>query len=85
MRRAISVKSLTLLASLAASGVAFAPAGASAAPPSIHISPSMGHPVYFDLRDQIRYPKVPLPNLTDDTGTVIHGGHPPVHIIHKPK
>jgi hypothetical protein len=84
MSRAISIKSLMLLGSLAAAGIAFAP-GASAAPPGIHISPSMGHPVLFDLRDQIRYPKVPLPNLTDDTGTVIHGGHPPVHIIHRPK
>jgi len=89
MSRAISIKSLTLLASLAASGVAFAPAGASAAALAVRVSPSLGHPVWLDLRDQIRYPQIPLPNLTDDPDTVIHGGHPPVHVPHtghpKPK
>jgi hypothetical protein len=85
MWRRISVNFLTVFASLAALGTGLVPVGASAASLAVHITPSMGHPVWFDFRDQVRYPKIQSPTLTDDPGTVIHGGHPPVHVPHTPK
>ena len=85
MSHAMSVKSLTVLASLAVFGnIWLAPVGASAAALSVHVSPSIGHPVWIDLRDQIRYPQIQAQTLTDDINPVIHGGHPPVHIIPPP-
>jgi len=61
MSRMMPVKCLTVLACLALPGTALA------APP-IHITPSMGHPVTFDLRDQLRFPKVEGPITSDDSG-----------------
>ena len=77
MSRTSLVKSLTLLALLAPLGIGLAPVGAHAAPP-IHITPSMGHPVQFDLRDQLRFPKVQDPIASDDTGL------PTVRMIRRP-
>jgi hypothetical protein len=83
MSRRISVNPLTVFASLAAVGIGLAPVGASAASLAVHITPSLGHPVWLDLRDQTRYPKIQSPMLTDDSGTVFHG-HPTVHVPAKP-
>ena len=80
MSAATSLKSLTLLGVLAACGVGLAPLGAAAGPLAIHLTPSMGHPVAMDLRDQIRFPRVYDQNLTGDPGT----GLPQVRIIRKP-
>jgi hypothetical protein len=77
MSRTIPFKSLTLLALIAALGTTLAPLGAQAAPP-IHITPSMGHPLTFDLRDQLRFPKVQDPIASDDTGL------PTVRMIRRP-
>jgi len=65
MSRMPPVKSLTVLRCLALSGIALAPVGAHAGPP-IHITPSMGHPITFDFRDQTRFPTIVGPIGTDD-------------------
>jgi len=77
MSRMPPVKSLTVLTCLALSGIALAPVGAHAAPP-IHITPSMGHPVTFDLRDQLRFPKYEGP-ITSETSSL-----PPLRPLRKP-
>ena len=88
MSRAISVKSLTVLGSLAAFGIALAPVGASAAPLSVRFAPSIGHPVWLDLRDQVRNQQIqgPLPTgVSSDGWHFFDGGnHPHVHVPHKP-
>jgi hypothetical protein len=73
----IPVKSLTVLACLALPGIALAPVDARAAS-AVHITPSIGHPVMFDLRDQVRFPKVQGPIASDDSGL------PPVRPLRKP-
>jgi len=77
MSRMIPVKSLTVLACLTLPGIPLAPVGAHAAS-AIHITPSMGHPAQFDLRDQVRFPRFQGPIASDDSGL------PPVRLLRKP-
>jgi hypothetical protein len=90
MSRATSRKPLTPVAIVAVAGlIGLAPVGASAASLNLSVRPTMGHAAWVNnlgagLSDQVRYPKIQGQILTDDPGTVIHGGHPPVHIIHNP-
>ncbi len=84
MSRTKSLKSLTVLASLVTVGIAFVPVGALANPPGISLSPSFGHPVWIDMHDQARYPRIQGELLTanpDAPGQ--NGGHAGGHNVPK--
>jgi hypothetical protein len=83
MARRMSAKSLTMFASLAALGVTLNPAGAWAASLAVRVSPSIGHPVWLDLHDQIRYPPTQCPTTTDDPNTELNGCHPQAYVAPK--
>ena len=84
MSRAISTKSLTIIASLAAAGIALAPLGALANPPGVGPSFSFGHPLSIDLHDQVRFPRIQGQILTDNPNAPgQNGGHAGGHNVPK--
>jgi hypothetical protein len=83
MAREIPVKSLIMLAGLATLGVGLAPVGASAASLAVHVTPSIGHPLSFDLRDQVRFPRIQGQVFMNDPGPP-SGPTGPWHILKKP-
>jgi hypothetical protein len=90
MSRAMPAKWLTAFMSVVAFGIALAMAGASAANPTVRVSPSFGHPVWLDLRDQLRYPAIQGQILTDNPNAPSQsgghtGGHNVPHWTSRPK
>jgi len=78
MARFLVIGSATALAFVAALGLAFALIAGSAAYLAVHVTPAMGHPVWVDLRDRIRNPKIEGRTLTGDTS------QPPAAVIRRP-
>ena len=66
MARLMFIGSVTALALLAGLGLAFALTAASATRLAMHVAPSVGHPVWTDLREQTRSPKTDGQILTAD-------------------